>query len=57
MVVRVCTNGVAIAGAPGKVPLALPVSFSGLLTVMMILVLAHIFEHGTRLRSDLQGTV
>ena len=38
-------------------PLNLPFSFTGLLMVAMALVLAHIFEHGTRLRADVQGTV
>lgn len=57
VVTRVGTMAVAAVAATGPVPISLPVSFTGLLTVMMILVLAHIFEHGTRLRSDLQGTI
>ena len=57
MVTRVGTMTVAAIAATGPVPVSLPVSFTGLLVVMMILVLAHIFEHGSRLRSDLQGTI
>jgi hypothetical protein len=56
-VTRVGKMGVAAVAAPGPAPLSLPVSFTGLLMVMMILVLAHIFEHGSRLRSDVQGTI
>jgi hypothetical protein len=42
---------------PGSTVLNFPMSFTGVLTVLMILVLAHVFEHGARLRSDLEGTV
>lgn len=35
----------------------MPISFIGLLTVLMIFVLARIFEAGSRMRAELQGTV
>jgi hypothetical protein len=57
VVIRLSSMGAAAAAAPEHVPFSLPFSFGGLLMVMMILVLAHIFEHGTRLRSDLHGTI
>jgi hypothetical protein len=34
-----------------------PVSFTGLLTVLMIFVLARIFDTGTRMRTELQETI
>jgi len=57
IVTRSIGMGVAVAQFPRHAPLGFPLSFTGVLTVLMLLVLAHIFEYGTQLRTEVQGTV
>jgi hypothetical protein len=57
VVTRVIGMGVAMAQFPRHAPFGFPLSLVGVLTVLMLLVLAHIFEYGTQLRAEVQGTV
>lgn len=57
VVTRSVGMGVAMAQFPRHAPFGFPLSLLGVLTVLMLLVLAHIFEYGTQLRAEMQGTV
>ena len=56
---HLAVGGVAAAASTRAVPLDLDWNFSVTpwLAVLLLFVLARVFEHGTRMREDLEGTV
>jgi len=56
---HLAVGGIAAAGSSASQPLDLDwnFSFTGWLAVLLLFVLARVFDHGTRMRDDLEGTV
>ena len=58
-VLHLAVGGIAAAASSESQPLDIGWNFSitGWLAVMLLFVLARVFDHGTRMRDDLEGTV
>jgi hypothetical protein len=56
---HLAVGAVAASASSKSQPLDIDWSFSiaGWLAVLLLFVLARVFEHGTRMREDLEGTV